>query len=105
MKPTDPLAAKSSPRSTVVPTAMYSLLPLSALDVSRVTQDMLLMNSLVENSKLRASMISPNQNELVMATNPSIVIQPSGEMSSSVEQSHKGSETFGAKKTGRVLAE
>lgn len=50
--PTVPLAAKSSPRLIVVPTAMYSLLPDSVLIVSSVTQDMALMNSFVANSNL-----------------------------------------------------
>jgi hypothetical protein len=47
-----PFAAKSSPRLIVVPTAIYSLLPVSVLDVSSVTHDMALINSFVANSKL-----------------------------------------------------
>jgi hypothetical protein len=50
--PTVPFAAKSSPRSIVVPTAMYSLLPVSVLIVSSVTHDMALMNSFVANWNL-----------------------------------------------------
>ena len=50
--PMVPSAAKSSPQSIVVPTAMYSLLPVSILIVSSVTRDMALMNSFIANSNL-----------------------------------------------------
>lgn len=52
IKLTAPLAAKSSPRSTVVPTTIKSLLPLSVLAVSRVIQAMSLIYSFVANSYL-----------------------------------------------------
>jgi len=47
-----PFAARSSPLLIVVPTAMYSLLPVSVLVVSSVTHDIALMNSFVANSNL-----------------------------------------------------
>jgi hypothetical protein len=73
------------------------LMPLSVLDVSRVTQVMSLTYSFVANSKLyKAVSQDRTRRDNWMMCYPSNVIHMSGDMSSSVEQSHTGSKIFGA---------
>lgn len=81
----------------VVPTAIKSLMPLSVLDVSRFTQVMSLTYSFVANSKLYEIISKTGHGVKFYSFHPSNVIHMSGDINSSVEQSHAGSEMFEAR--------